>query len=139
MNIRPLTESDIETIGIEPEFQAMLADYVRQYGCEYGRIGDIDGKAIFAAGVRPFWDGVGEIWIRVFDESHAIGIIRAAKELMAYLTEHYRFHRLQATVRADDTRTLKFDQYMGFEIECTVGEFYSDRCDAVILRYKHGN
>lgn len=125
---------------LEEPFAGLLRAHLESKGSSAMRIFEAAGKPIFACGITFFWEGVGEIWIRMIEPSlclgHAFLIIDEGKKLLGSVYEHFKMHRLEATVRADDTRTLVFDQHMGFEIECTKKEFYADKCDAVILRYK---
>lgn len=142
MKIRPLDIQDLDRIGIDDAFVPILRAYIEQHGKDCARVGEINGQPIFAAGVNLFWEGVGECWIRILDPAiglgHAFLIIDEGKKLLKEMMDYYRIHRLQAIVRADDERTLRFDQFMGFEIECTMKEYFADRCDAVILRYREG-
>lgn len=137
MQIRPLEIKDLETIQIDDSLKNVLRSYIEVRGTTHARIGEIDDKPVFACGICPFWPGVAEVWIRVFDETHAIGIIRAGKELLRDLCKDFGLHRLQATIREDDKKTLKFDQHMGFFIERDIPEYYSDKCNALILRYRN--
>jgi len=135
MNIRPMTIEDTKTMRIDEDYRDVLQSYVENCP-DLTRMGEIDGKPIFACGINIFWKGVAEGWVQVFDESHAISIVRAFRKIIAEEIAKFNLHRLQSTVRADDIRTLKLHKHLGFIYECTKSEFYPDKTDAIILRYK---
>jgi RimJ/RimL family protein N-acetyltransferase len=140
MNLRKMTVEDVERFGLEPAFAAALTAQIEADGSATARIGEAAGRPVFAAGVSIFWPGVGEMWIRILEPDillgHAFEILDLGKRMLSEIVADLDLHRLQAIVRADDEKTLRFDRFMGFEEEGRMGAFYADRCDAVILRYK---
>lgn len=147
MEIRAFTISDVETLTVSDGFKAALKSYVANTRPEFMRMGEIDGVPVFACGVNSPWAGFGEMWIQILnvkcdmsnvkgENKHAVSIVRAAKRLLDGFVKEHKFHRLQAVVRADDKKTLRFDWWLGFDVECVMEEYYADKCDAVVLRYK---
>lgn len=139
MKIRPLTKDDIDRLKVDGALKDALVTYIEKHGESLAKVAELDGEIIFACGICPFWPGVAEAWIRVFDDSKSITIIRTVQKLLKNVIEDNHLHRLQATIRADDARTLRFDQFIGFYIDATIPEYYSDRTDALILRFKNGS
>ena len=81
--------------------------------------GMIDGKPIFAAGMKIIWDGVAEGLVLATKDAldHPIAVAKAIKKDFARIAKENNINRVQSAVRANYTTGLKFAEWLGLENE----------------------
>jgi RimJ/RimL family protein N-acetyltransferase len=96
--------------------------------------GICEGKIVACAGIQPLWSGVGEAWIAVCPDAHLYtGLPGAIKDILEYVEKVNAFHRVQASVRADDLVALRLDRWLGFQAEGIMRKFGPDEADYIRL------
>ena len=78
--------------------------------------GMIDGKPIFAAGMKIIWDGVAEGWVLATKDAldHPLLVARAIRKDFARIAKENNINRVQTAVRANYTTGLKFAKMVRF-------------------------
>ena len=107
------------------DLSARAAMYM-QYGPAF--TGVADGVVIGCAGVVTHWEGVGEAWafISTAAAAHPLGITKAVK---GWLDAQKAYRRIQANVKADDERAVRWIRLLGFENEGLMRAFGPDGTD----------
>ena len=93
--------------------------------------GLVDGKPIFAAGMKLIWSGVAEGWVLATKEvwDHPLLVARAIKKDFARIAKENNINRVQTAVRANYTTGLKFAKWLGLEEEGLMKKFGFDGSD----------
>lgn len=93
--------------------------------------GMIDGKPIFAAGMKMIWNGVAEGWVLATKDTldHPLLVARAIKKGFAKTAKENNINRVQTAIRADYTIGLKFAKWLGLEEEGLMKKFGFDGSD----------
>ena len=93
--------------------------------------GMIDGKPIFAAGMKTIWNGVAEGWVLATKDTldHPLLVARAIKKGFAKTAKENNINRVQSAIRADYTIGLKFAKWLGLEEEGLMKKFGFDGSD----------
>ena len=93
--------------------------------------GLINGKPIFAAGMKLIWNGVAEGWVLATKETldHPLLVARAIKKGFAKTAKENNINRVQTAIRADYTIGLKFAKWLGLEEEGLMKKFGFDGSD----------
>ena len=79
--------------------------------------GMIDGKPIFAAGMKIIWSGVAEGWVLATKDvlDYPLSVAKAIKKDFARIAKENNINRVQSAIRADYTTGLKFAIWLGLE------------------------
>ena len=90
-----------------------------------------DGRPIACGGVVHVGGGIGVVWVQVTDEARGYGLklCRFARIAMKIVFEDMKFHRVQATVRADRPEYRRWAELMGFECEGLMKKAAPDQSD----------
>ena len=94
------------------------------------------GEILAVSGATLFWPGVGWGWAFIDRRAFldAAGLVHAFKRGIEGLMSEGGFHRLQATVRADYDRGLRFAHMIGLtDDQLTLKQFGQDRADYVLF------
>ena len=93
--------------------------------------GIIDGKPIFAAGMKVIWNGVAEGWVLATKEAlnHPLLVAKAIKKDFARIAKENNIVRVQTAVRADYTTGLRFAKWLGLQEEGLMKKFGFDGSD----------
>jgi len=93
--------------------------------------GMINGKPIFAAGMKIIWKGVAEGWVLATKDTldHPLLVARAIKKGFAKTAKENNINRVQTAIRADYTIGLKFAKWLGLEEEGLMKKFGFDGSD----------
>jgi len=93
--------------------------------------GMINGKPIFAAGMKIIWNGVAEGWVLATKDAldHPLLIAKAIRKDFARIAKENNINRVQTAVRADYTTGLKFAKWLGLEEEGLMKKFGFDGSD----------
>jgi hypothetical protein len=91
-----------------------------------------DGNQVIGcAGIMELWPGVGEAWSMFTDEirGHPFYLHSRTKKIMADMISSRNYHRVQATVLSTDPVAIKWIERLGFQKECNMKQFGSDKSD----------
>ena len=93
--------------------------------------GMIDGKPIFAAGMKIIWNGVAEGWVLATKDAldHPLLVAKAIRKDFARIAKENNINRVQTAVRANYTTGLKFAKWLGLEEEGLMKKFGFDGSD----------
>ncbi len=93
--------------------------------------GLLDGKPIFAAGMKIIWSGVAEGWVLATKDvlDHPIAVAKAIKKDFARIAKENNINRVQSAIRANYTTGLKFAKWLGLEEEGLMRKFGFDGSD----------
>tara|TARA_R100001163_G_scaffold1414_4_gene2270 strand:+ start:957 stop:1394 length:438 start_codon:yes stop_codon:yes gene_type:complete len=94
-------------------------------------VGKSGSKIIAAAGVMDMWPGVGEGWAMLTPDAAGLSVVRKFKEMFDLILIANNYHRIQATVRADFVKGIRFAQWLGFESEGLMKKFDQDQNDFI--------
>ena len=141
-HIVPLLYAHLTRINLKEEnrdFENVIPNYINYVwdhatpGMSWAGIGR--GKVVAAFGVRPFWDGVSEMWLIPGKEidRHAISVIRAAKQLTDTTMGDYGIRRLQMCVNTQNDTAFRFAKALRFEVESVMTKYGPDGSDYYMM------
>lgn len=89
-----------------------------------------EGEYLCAGGVIAFWEGVGEAWFILSDNMDLakFTICTTVKKYLDILLDG-PFVRIQATIKADDEKSIRFVEWLGFEREGLLRKYGIERAD----------
>lgn len=85
-------------------------------------------------GVLLPWPGMGLAWLALTAEAgrYRVWLTRTARRVLADIMRAYELHRLEAVVRADNTRNRRWIEALGFARENGCARAYTtDRVDGI--------
>ena len=93
--------------------------------------GMIDGKPIFAAGMKIIWNGVAEGWVLATKDAldHPIAVAKAIKKDFARIAKENNIVRVQTAIRKDFKQGQRFAEWLGLENEGLMRKFGFDGTD----------
>jgi hypothetical protein len=93
--------------------------------------GLVNGKPVFAAGMKILWNGVAEGWVIATNEvwNHPLLIAKAIKKDFARIAKKNNINRVQTAVRANYTTGLRFAKWLGLQEEGLMKKFGFDGSD----------
>jgi len=94
-----------------------------------------ENKVVAVAGVMMLWPGVGLFWLIMTahcKKEGCFGIlaISAIQSNFEMLVEKNQLWRAQATVRTDFPEAIKMIEFLGFECEGLMKQYFPDKADA---------
>jgi|TARA_R110000822_G_C15260312_1_gene488165 hypothetical protein len=141
-HIVPLTYDHLTRIKLKKEnsdFVDVIPNYI-DYVWDHAAVGTSwagigRGKVIAAFGIRPFWDGVSEMWLIPGQEidRHAISVIRAARQLSDAAIGDYSIKRLQMCVNVNNDTAFRFAKALRFEVESVMRKYGPDGADYYMM------
>lgn len=124
--IEPLTREHLSSMVLRADHH----EYVRALGVHNAAVEEalvrgagvalvVDGGVAAAAGVCPFWDGAGLLWMRVgvLAGRYPFALARASRTFVRAAQESLRLRRLQATVAFGNAPARRFISWLGFAPE----------------------
>ena len=99
------------------------------------------GQEVLAmAGVTPFWEGVGQLWMRtgVRASEFPVAIMKATREFLNIVDRTLTPRRLQAHVKADVVVNRRFISHLGFHPEALMRAFGPEGADYVLYARVRG-
>ena len=96
----------------------------------------LHGRPVACFGAVDIWDGVAEMWLLIEERGRKYGktLTRAAIGYRDFIVISKNLHRLQITVRCEDSRAAKWGQAIGFEIESTMKAYGPTGSDYYLMR-----
>ena len=137
MEFRKATQEDMAFVRQNP-FEGAVKDYPYMEIPDENTYTVIYESAIVAVGglwVR--WEGVGLLWLMLTADCKKYGIhgllaLEAIKEKMEYLIEKNNLWRAEAAIRVDFPQAIKMIEFLGFEREGLMRQYYPDKTDAFL-------
>ena len=89
----------------------------------------LDGEEIIVCGgVHMMWTGVGEGWLVMSKEAYEkpITVARYTQRLFDTIMGDNAMWRVQASVHTNDEQSVRFAEWLGFEIEGVMKKFGPD-------------
>lgn len=96
-------------------------------------------KPVACFGFVPIWEGVAEAWLIADDKARTkpIGMTKVGKTFFDIAEISYSLHRVQISVRTQDTRAHRWAIALGFKEEGVMRKYGPDGADHYIMaRYK---
>ena len=96
---------------------------------------DVDGytlmdgdEIIVCGGVHMMWEGVGEGWLVMSKNAYdkPITVARYTDRLFDTIMDDNAMWRVQASVHTNDAQSVRFAEWLGFEIEGVMKKFGPD-------------
>jgi RimJ/RimL family protein N-acetyltransferase len=87
-------------------------------------------------GLMFHWQGVGEAWSLFAEESrrYPIAMTKGAFAFFDICKILFNLHRIQITVKCDDTRAVRWAKALGFIEEGVMVQYSADKEDTYIMR-----
>jgi RimJ/RimL family protein N-acetyltransferase len=87
-----------------------------------------DDEVIVCGGVHMMWTGVGEGWLVMSKHAYdkPITVARYTQRLFDTIMGDNAMWRVQASVHTNDEQSVKFAEWLGFEIEGVMKKFGPD-------------
>jgi len=117
--------------AIEPVVSIEM-DFRHHVNPDIARTIFLGSKPVMVAGILQMWSGVGTAFIALDKEwvpQNAKWVVRTVRDLLREAFEHYGFHRIQADVRKDEPKALKFARACGFQSEGDMKAYGMDGSD----------
>lgn len=95
----------------------------------------IDEEVIACAGIRVFWEGVGEAWaILSKDKSsqHIRMILEEFGKRLEFVIENMKFRWIQVSLKKDNEKGIHFAQHFGLKRKCEQIGYLPDGSDALL-------
>ena len=136
MEFRPATQDDLDYVRANP-FEGAIKGY------PYAQVPDDNcytgiHKSIMLGvfGVQVKWRGVGLLWLMMcsdfkenIDSGRALLIM---KRKIDWLIEKNNLHRAEASVRVDFPEAIKMVEFLGFEREGLMKQYFPDKSDGIL-------
>lgn len=103
-----------------------------------GYTAKVDGEIIACAGIRLFWQGVGEAWALFSPKVKDLKLsaLRNTRQYLALIIARNELRYVQATPKIDFPAGINFLQHLGFEKKCTLEGYAPDGTDCVLYCLK---
>jgi RimJ/RimL family protein N-acetyltransferase len=98
----------------------------------------LNGQPVGMFGIVELWTGVAEMWSIISEDARRYPkqLTLVGKAVCDIAAQSLRLHRLQITVRSDEEASLRWANYLGFEIEGLMRRYTPDGVDAYIMARK---
>jgi RimJ/RimL family protein N-acetyltransferase len=96
----------------------------------------VNNKPVAVFGCVMIWNGVGEVWSLLSEESrrYPIAMTKAGIAFIDIVEILFRLHRVQITVKTSDARAIRWAKALGFQSEGVLKQYSADKEDYNILR-----
>ena len=137
MIFRKATQEDMAFVRLNP-YEGAVKNYPYMEIPDENCYTAIYESAIVAVGgLQVKWEGVGLLWLMLTADCKKYGIygllaLEAIKEKMEYLIEKNKLWRTEAAVRVDFPQAIKMIEFLGFEREGIMRQYYPDKTDAIL-------
>lgn len=83
-------------------------------------VGFVDNQLVGAGGLVRLWPGLAEAWIAVTSlaSRYPRFVLRTAYDFLDINISYYNLRRVEANIREDFTKAIKFATRLGFEYNC---------------------
>ena len=133
---REYQDGDMEYVRLNP-FQDEVKAYPEMivpensYTCVY------NGEIVAVGGIRVFREGFGEAWVILTKQSRKDGIFgliacRAIENKLNELIDGLKMCRVEANVRADFGKAIRFTEAIGFKRDCERKNFFPGGVSAIL-------
>ena len=107
-----ILEADRHFINIEGDAKNLEQDHLAFTGM-------VNGKPIFAAGMKMIWGQVAEGWVIASSDmwKYPLGVARAIRKDFARVAKEHNIKRVQTAIRKDFAQGKRFAEWLGLENE----------------------
>ena len=107
-----ILEADRHFINIEGDAKNLEQDHLAFTGM-------VNGKPIFAAGMKMIWGQVAEGWVIASSDmwKYPLGVAKAIKKDFARVAKEHNIKRVQTAIRKDFAQGKRFAEWLGLENE----------------------
>jgi len=132
MRIRRMTIEDVPILKLEEQW--MYDRYVNYLDCNTGPAWILEnGEPLCAFGAAFEWPGACEAWFNLIKKTHTISIIRTVKRYIEEQAKILNVKRMQAIVRKDNKKNIRFLLALDFKIEGIMRKKLPDGSDAYLF------
>jgi len=99
------------------------------------------GKPICIFGLRPYWQGVGEVWLlpSKYIDQHPIAVVKECRGFLEEMIYEYGIVRLQIAVCVANVTAYKFAKALYFKEESLMAKFGPEGEDYhMMVRFSDG-
>jgi hypothetical protein len=132
LKVMDLYEVDQELFTQFPDYLSFINNAAKQGN---GFAVCVDGKPMTCFGVVPLWKGVGEIWMipdKFMLSKFKTKFHKGAFKFMLTTAKQLKLHRIQCTVKSNNTRAIKWIESMKFLKEGIVKQYGPDKEDYIM-------
>ena len=107
-----ILEADRHYINVEGDAKNLEQDHLAFTGM-------VNGKPIFAAGMKMIWGQVAEGWVIASSDmwKYPLGVAKAIKKDFARVAKEHNIQRVQTGIRKDFKEGIRFAEWLGLERE----------------------
>ena len=136
--IRELKQSDMDFVRANP-FEEAVKEYPNLIPAPDSWTCLFDGEIVGIGGIIELWKGVCEVWLMLTKQARKDGIFgliayHTIRAKMDELIQKYQPWRVQAHVRDDFPKAIKFIESLGFEYEGIMEKYLPDKGDLRVYR-----
>jgi hypothetical protein len=119
-----ILEADRHYINVEGDAKNLEQDHLAFTGM-------VNGKPIFAAGMKMIWGQVAEGWVIASNDmwKYPLGVAKAIKKDFARVAKEHNIKRVQTAIRKDFTQGKRFAEWLGLENEGLMKQYGFDGTD----------
>ena len=119
-----ILEADRDYINVEGDAKNLEQDHLAFTGM-------VNGKPIFAAGMKMIWGQVAEGWVIASSDmwKHPLGVAKAIKKDFARVAKEHNIKRVQTAIRKDFAQGKRFAEWLGLENEGLMKHYGFDGTD----------
>jgi len=119
-----ILEADRHYINVEGDAKNLEQDHLAFTGI-------VNGKPIFAAGMKMIWGQVAEGWVIASSDmwKHPLGVAKAIKKDFARVAKEHNIKRVQTAIRKDFAQGKRFAEWLGLENEGLMKQYGFDGTD----------
>lgn len=95
----------------------------------------VDDEIIACAGIRIFWEGVGEVWAIMSNDSskYLRLILEEFGKRLEFTIQELKMRWVQVSLNKNNEKGIHFAQHYGFKRKCEMAGYLPDGSDAVLF------
>ena len=137
MIVRKIQDGDMEIVMAHPK-QSSLKVYPDLTAPDDAVVVINNGEIVAVGGVKVLWEGVGEAWVIVADQSDKDSMLGVeAFNTMRFKLEEMihdnKLRRVEVQARLDFPDAIRFILLLGFEQECVRKYYAPDGADMILF------
>lgn len=137
MEFRPATQEDLAYVRANPFEAADKLYHDFDVPDENTYCVTYESSIVAVGGLHVVRPGVGRLWLILTADSkkdglHGLKALHAIQEKTEHLLKTNNIYRAEAHIRVDFDRAIKMIEFLGFQKEGTMREFFPDRVDGYL-------
>lgn len=137
INVRPYRFEDV--LKIEPKEEGVKNQKDYEKWAKMNELGPgytilFNDEVIACAGIRIFWEGVGEVWAVISNDSskHLRLILEEFGKRLEFTIRELKMRWLQVSLSKNNKKGIHFAQHYGFKRKCEMKYYLPDGSDAIL-------